>query len=129
MKEAKRWGNMLGGGMRQAGVWASAGIVALDTMVARLAEDHAHAKLLATLLADEGFPCDSQEVETNMVFFEMPDTMMPAQVFVDRLANAGVTINPPKRNRIRFVTHADVDESDIRQTATAVRGVVGAHSH
>ena len=129
IEEARFKRQLVGGGMRQAGVWAAAGIVALDTMVERLAEDHAHAKLLATLLADEGLPCDPRDVETNMVFFEMPDTMMPAQVFVDRLASAGVTINPPKRNRIRFVTHAEVDESDIRQTATAVRGVVSAHTH
>lgn len=126
IEEARYKRQLVGGGMRQAGVWAAAGLVALDTMIERLVEDHEHARLLATLLAHEGLPCDPQEVETNMVFFEMPEKMLSAQDFVGHLARAGVTINPPKGNRIRFVTHADVDESDIRETATAVHAVLSA---
>ena len=126
IEEARYKRQLIGGGMRQAGVWAAAGLVGLETMIERLAQDHEHAQLLATLLQQTGLPCNPQEVETNMVFFEVPDELMPARTFVERLADTGVTINPPRGKRVRFVTHADVDETDIRDAAGAVRGVVEA---
>ena len=61
-----------------------------------------------------------------MVFFEVPRDLMPATDFVGRLSDAGVTINPPKGRRVRFATHADVNEKDIREAGDAVRAVVGA---
>lgn len=126
IEEARHKRQLVGGGMRQAGVWAAAGLVALETMIDRLAEDHQHAQLLATLVAESGLPCNPQDVETNMVFFEVPEQLMPARIFVEQLSQAGVTINPPKGRRVRFVTHADVDETDIREAARAVQGIVGA---
>ena len=124
IEEARDKRQLVGGGMRQAGVWAAAGLVALDTMVERLAEDHRHAQILAKLLEEAGLPCDPREVETNMIFFEVPESLMPASTFVERLAGAGVTINPAKESRVRFVTHADVDETDIREAARVVYGMV-----
>ena len=124
IEEARHKRQLVGGGMRQAGVWAAAGLVALDVMIERLAEDHEHARRLAELLADAGLPCHPEDVETNMVFFEVPENMMPAPDFVARLAAAGVAINPPKGKRVRFVTHADVDGRDVEEAARIVRDVV-----
>ena len=124
IEEARHKRQLVGGGMRQAGVWAAAGLVALDVMIERLAEDHEHARRLAELLADAGLPCNPEEVETNMVFFEVPENVMPAPDFVARLATGGVTINPPKGKRVRFVTHADVDGKDVEEAARIVREVV-----
>ena len=124
IEEARHKRQLVGGGMRQAGVWAAAGLVALDVMIERLAEDHQHARRLAELLADAGLPCNPEDVETNMVFFEVPENVMPATDFVNRLAAAGVTINPPRGNRVRFVIHADVDGKDIEEAARVVLGVV-----
>ena len=75
--------------MRQAGVIAAAGIVALDTMVDRLAEDHANARRLAAHLAEAGLVLDfpPDEVETNIVFAEIPTRLMDAEKFVMELAH------------------------------------------
>jgi len=126
VEEARNKRQLLGGNMRQAGAWAAAGLVALDSMVARLAEDHANARLLATLLAEAGLPADPSQVETNMVFFEIPAAQLPAAAFVAGLGERGVVINPPKGRRVRFVTHHDVDEDAVREAARRVADVVAA---
>ena len=97
VEQARRWRQVAGGGMRQAGIFAAAGLVALDTMVDRLADDHANAKRLATLLADAGLVLDPplEEVETNILFAEIPAHLADAERFVDRLGEAGVSVNPP----------------------------------
>ncbi len=83
--EARRNRKMVGGGMRQAGVIAAAGIVALESMIDRLAEDHANAKLLAEGLAEiPGIVLDPSWIKTNIVFFDL--SAMPASQFAERLA-------------------------------------------
>jgi threonine aldolase len=104
---------MVGGGMRQAGVFAAAGLVALDSMIGRLAEDHANAKRLATILADAGLPVDPGEVETNMAFVEFAEGSVDPAKFVANLKDQGVLINPPRGRRIRFVTHYGISTDDI----------------
>jgi threonine aldolase len=125
--DARRWRQAAGGGMRQAGVIAAAGIVALDTMVDRLAEDHANARRLATLLAEAGLVLDHppEEVETNIVFAEIPADLMDAEEFVVALAAEGVRVNPPKNRRIRLITHHNVSAGDIEAAGAAVRRVLG----
>jgi threonine aldolase len=125
--EARHWRQAAGGGMRQAGVVAAAGIVALDTMVDRLAEDHEHARRLAELLGEAGLvlDCDPEEVETNIIFAEVPAHLMDAADFVDRLAGEGVRINPPRGRRIRLITHHDVSAEDIETAGAVVRRVLG----
>ena len=125
--DARRWRQAAGGGMRQAGVIAAAGIVALETMVDRLAEDHANARRLAALLAEAGlildFPPD--EVETNIVFAEIPAELMDAEEFVTGLAAEGVRVNPPRDRRIRLITHHNVSADDIEAAGAVVRRVLG----
>ncbi len=130
VEEARHWRQAAGGGMRQAGVVAAAGIVALDTMVERLAEDHANARRLALLLAEAGLVLDppAEEVETNILFAEIPAALMDAAHFVERLAQEGVRVNPPRGRRIRLVTHLDVSADDIEAAGAAVRRVLSARS-
>ena len=72
IEQARRWRKMVGGGMRQAGVLAAAGLVALDTMIDRLAEDHANARLLAQGLANiDGLQVDPESIQTNIVIFQV----------------------------------------------------------
>jgi threonine aldolase len=106
----------LGGGMRQAGVIAAAGLVALRTMVDRLADDHRRARRLAEAVADR-WPdggCDPATVETNIVTWAHPDT----DSVVDHLAKEGVLVGTIAPWTLRIVTHHDVDDAGV-EVATA----------
>ena len=126
VQEARRWRQVAGGGMRQAGVFAAAGLVALDTMVHRLAEDHANARRLAQLLSDAGLDVNPPpaEVQTNIVFAEVPAELMDADLFVAGLAEEGISINPPRGRRIRLITHHNISAADIEAAGEAVRRVL-----
>ncbi len=108
----------LGGGMRQAGVLAAAGIVALTTMVERLAEDHTRARRLAEAVA-ERWPgaCDAASVQTNIVNFTHDDT----DALLAHLASHGVRAGTIAPGVARFVTHCDIDDDDVAQAVTAIR--------
>ncbi len=123
---ARHWRQATGGGMRQGGVVAAAGIVALDIMVDRLAEDHANARRLAGLLEEAGLTLDVPpgEVETNIVFAEVPSELMDAGEFVRALAAEGVRVNPPRGMRIRLITHHDISSDDVEFAGAAVRKVL-----
>lgn len=110
---ARRNRKMLGGGMRQAGIIAAAGIVALESMVERLADDHTNAKSLAEGLTQiPGVSIDPAVVETNIVFFEL--TRSPAAELVQRLDREGVKcLQEREGNRIRMVTHYGITRKDI----------------
>jgi len=127
IQRARRWRQAVGGGMRQAGVIAAAGIMALDTMVERLAEDHANAKRLAALLSAAGLILDPpiEEVETNILFAQIPEELMDAGAFVDGLLKEGVVVNPAQKGRIRLITHHDVSADDIEAAGAAVLKVLG----
>lgn len=113
----------LGGGMRQVGVLAAAGIVALETMVARLAEDHATARALARGLRDiPGLDVDLERVQTNMVMVEAPD----APQLVQRLAARGVLVHALGPRRLRLVTHRHVTMDDVGMAVDAFRAVMRA---
>jgi threonine aldolase len=116
--KARRVRKMLGGGMRQAGILAAAGLYALEHHIERLAEDHAHARRLAQGLADApGVTLDTLEPPTNMVYLT---TKAPARAFVDALAAKQVLCLPTAPNRIRLVTHLDVDAEDIERAISAI---------
>ncbi len=125
VKKARRQRKMLGGGMRQAGVLAAAGIVALDTMTERLAEDHANAQRLARGLAEStGILLDPRQVHTNIVIFEMAPGQMTPGDLVAGLAAQGVKLNDIGGRRLRAVTHCDVGHEDIDYALSAVRDVL-----
>jgi threonine aldolase len=118
--EAKLWRRRYGGAMRQAGVIAAAGLVALDR-IERLADDHANARLLAEAAA-KAHPdgVDLQQVETNIVYVEDVDS---AQV-CGRLRERGVLAAAMDRRTVRLVTHPDVTAEDCRRAADALRSVL-----
>ncbi len=127
---ARRQRQMLGGGMRQAGVMAAAGLIALREGPAKLAADHRHAKLLAAILEDiEGVRLDFP-VNTNLVFFWMDDRVIDPVAFAATVTDQGLGIGGPRPgNHFRLVTHhqlgdADIDEAgEIMAQATAASRV------
>ena len=123
---AKRWRKMLGGGMRQAGVLAAAGLVALDSMIDRLAEDHQHARRLAHGLANiDGLSVDPDSIQTNIVFFEVDEDLGTAADLIAALNRNGVLVSYPGKQSIRMVTHRHISPEDIEEalsrTSIAVR--------
>ncbi len=127
--ESWRWKQRIGGAMRQSGVLAAAGLYALENHVARLAEDHANARLFADLIAGiEGIAVEPQHVETNIVYFNVAGTGLSAFEIADRLAARGVRIGPFDAHLMRAVTHLDVDEDGVRTAAEALEGSVQSSS-
>jgi len=121
IREAHRVRKLLGGGMRQVGVLAAACIVALETMVERLAEDHARAKRLAEAIAElPGFSVNLRTVQTNMVYVH---TARPALEVERALAARGVLCIALDPHRLRLVTHKDVDDAAIDHAIRAFREV------
>ena len=114
----------LGGGMRQAGVLAAAGLVALEESPAKIAASHADAKFLAeSLAAIDGIAIDPGEVETNILFFDISGTGLNNDTFVGGLESRGVLVLPNEPGRIRMVTHHDVDRPDCERALKAVQEV------
>jgi threonine aldolase len=123
--KARRWRKMLGGGWRQAGVIAAAGLWALDHMVERLAEDHGNARTLAEGLAElPGIAIDASRVETNIVIFHV--TAMSSQEFVAACRERGVLGGGYVSGRVRFVTHHGITAIDIQRTLDACTDVLSA---
>jgi len=118
--EARRVRKAMGGGMRQAGYLAAAGIYALDHHVVRLAEDHAHARMLASTLETLDYVSGIRPVQTNIVIFDLVDTVTPAQLLA-YLEENGVKASAFGPKTIRFVTHLDVDRAMI-ETVMEVLG-------
>lgn len=114
---------ILGGAMRQAGILAAAGLVALDTMIERLAQDHARARRLAEVIANmPGFSVDLETVQTNMVYVQ---TEQPARRVVQQLETLGVLCLDVFPHTIRLVTHKDGDDESITRTIEAFAKVAG----
>lgn len=126
IEEARHRRQMLGGGLRQAGIAAAAGLYALDHMIDRLAEDHANARRFALLLADAGLPIDPADVDSNMVFLDVPEDLMSAEAFVAELGSVGIVINPPKGHRVRFVTHHDIGAEDVAEAGRRIANILRA---
>ena len=125
--EARRHRKMVGGGMRQAGVLAAAGIVALETMIDRLADDHANAKQLAEGLADiPGIELDPGRVKTNIVFFDLQLGAPTAAQLAQRLAAEGVLIGAIGERRMRAVTHYGIESADMDAAIGAVKRALKA---
>ncbi|MDQ3818491.1 MAG: beta-eliminating lyase-related protein [Acidobacteriota bacterium] len=124
--EARAWRKVLGGGMRQAGVLAAAGLVALEETPKRLQEDHANAKRLAEGLAEiPGIRIDPEQVATNIVLFDVSETGIPADNLCERLKERNVLASG-FGSSIRMVTHYDVSSADIEVALREMRKAVGS---
>ncbi len=118
IKEARKWRKMLGGGMRQAGIIAAAGIYSLENNINRLVDDHANAKLLAEGLAEvDELKIDVNAVQTNMVFADL--NCKSIDVLYPYLKSRGILIY--NKNPIRLVTHMDITSGDIANVVRAFK--------
>ncbi len=123
---ARKNRKMLGGGMRQAGFLAAAGIVSLEKMTARLHADHANAALLAQLLSDiPGVAVHTGRVKINMVFWSVANPSFRQDAFLDYLSRNGIKSNGQESpGEYRFVVHNDISREDVGIVARAVREYV-----
>ncbi len=123
--EARRARKLLGGGMRQCGIIASGGIVALDEMVERLSDDHTLAQNLAEGISQiNGLSIRPEHVETNIVFFEVTHDHITASQIASELGKLGIQILALGPNRLRAVTHFGIKQQDITQTLTGLKKVM-----
>jgi threonine aldolase len=119
--EARRNRKVLGGGMRQSGIIAAAGIEALEHMVDRLAEDHENARRLAEGIARiPGLSLDLGKIHTNIVYFDMSDKQFDAGTIVTQLAGRGVKVLQVGPERLRAVTHYGISADDIDLALVAI---------
>lgn len=113
IEKARRIRKMVGGGMRQAGIIAAAGIVALTSMIERLGEDHCNARILAEAIAQLGIDIDLATVQTNIVLFDVRSLGLTAEQVSLKLEASGVKCSQFGEYKIRFVTHYGIDREDI----------------
>ncbi|MBN1124249.1 MAG: low-specificity L-threonine aldolase [Sedimentisphaerales bacterium] len=111
--EARRNRKVVGGGMRQAGILAAAGLVAMEEMVDRLADDHANARKLAEGLANISSLAVESQPATNMVYMRLSTDLLSPSQLVDRMRERGVFFLTVGENRFRLVTHYGISEGDI----------------
>ncbi|MFW6131699.1 MAG: threonine aldolase family protein [Candidatus Aminicenantaceae bacterium] len=122
--KARRVRKALGGGMRQAGVIASAGIVSLTDMTERLKEDHTRAKKLAVAIASlPGVKLDPDIINTNILIFDFVHPQYSVKEFLKELQNKGIHALPTTGG-IRFVTHKDIDDEDVDKAISVFRGIL-----
>lgn len=116
---------LMGGGMRQAGFLAAAGLVALKKMTSRLQKDHENAILLANKLAEiPGIEVNTEDVHINMVFFKVKNSKCDASKLTNQLSNRGIKVNPPENGIMRFVTHYWVSTEDIHFVADVMKSLL-----
>jgi len=125
--QAREYRKMLGGGMRQAGIIAAAGLVALEQELPRLREGHKKAIRIAEVLAElPGVKLDPATVQTNMVLFELHREDMTAPQLCERLAEHSIRARARSEVQIRFVLHRDISFRDTEQVCVALEKVLGA---
>ena len=119
IKQARRIRKVFGGGMRQAGILAAAGIYALDNHVERLAEDHQHAQILANALAKKDFTKELMSVTTNIIIFEVGGTFTPNEL-ASKLKEHGIVTTVISSTQIRMVLHLDISPTMVEQTLDVI---------
>lgn len=125
INRARKIRKMLGGGMRQAGIIAAPGIIALTRMVGRLEEDHRNArKLAAGLESMEGLRIDMGTVQTNIVVVDVSGTGMGSQEFASAVREAGILVSTFGKSLVRFVTHYGITEEDIDKSISRVERIL-----
>jgi threonine aldolase len=125
IERARKYRKLLGGGMRQAGVIAAPGIVALEKMVNRLEEDHRNARFLAEGIAKiDGLRVDLSRVQTNMVLFDIGALGVADEQFLSALRERGVLAVTMTKNRVRLVTHRGIEREHVEKALMAIESVV-----
>ncbi|MBI2682603.1 MAG: aminotransferase class I/II-fold pyridoxal phosphate-dependent enzyme [Acidobacteriales bacterium] len=125
--QARVYRKALGGGMRQAGILAAAGLIALEKMPARLHEDHANARFLAEGLARiPGLALDPARVQTNIVIFAVSSSRISAPEVTKKLAEQNILASSLGPKLIRFVTHMDVDRTGCQRAMRAMEQIFAA---
>ena len=125
IQRARKNRKMLGGGMRQAGILAAAGIIALEQMMERLKEDHKNARILGEGLAHiSGIKVDLETVQTNMVYLDLQESSMDTYQFLPKLAKYNILGSPRPPTKVRLVTHYGISEEDIYATIKAIEEIV-----
>ncbi|SDX08930.1 L-threonine aldolase [Marininema mesophilum] len=125
IKDVRRWRKLLGGGMRQAGVLAAAGIISVNNMVDRLEEDHKRARQFAEgLLLITGIELDLKQVETNIVFFRVTDPQFTPEKFIEKLKANGIAIETLGHGRIRAVFHRGVTGKEVDEVLDVIQKIM-----
>jgi threonine aldolase len=125
IQRARKNRKMLGGGMRQAGILAAAGIIAIENMVERLGEDHKNARILGEGLADiDGIKVDLETIQTNMVNIDLQESGMDTFQFLPKLTEYNILGLPRPPTKVRLVTHYGISEEDIHVTIKAIKEIV-----
>lgn len=125
IEKARKNRKLLGGGMRQAGILAAAGIIALEKMTARLNIDHDNAKYMAKRLAEiPGIKVNGEDVHIDMVFFDMEETGVSSDKLVSVLFEKGIKINGVEDGLMRYVTNNDVTREDIDYTIECMKEII-----
>ncbi len=126
IEKAKKIRKVLGGGMRQAGIIAASGIIALEKMIDRLKEDHANARLLAEKIAKtEGISIDPTNIQTNILHFNVSCVGMTSGQFVSKLKEKHLLALTRDEKTVRMVTHRGIEREHIEEAVAAVENVVG----
>ena len=121
---ARRFRKMLGGGMRQAGIIAAPGIIAIEKMVHRLRDDHANAKVLATGLSKiQGISLDLSHVQTNIVLYDVSGLGVTAKKWIAKISEHGVKAGAQEGGRVRMATHRGIEKDDIEYTLNVAEKV------
>jgi len=125
IKEARRTRKLVGGGMRQAGVIAAAGIVALTEMIDRLKDDHENARRLGEGIAEtKGLSVDLPRIQTNMIYINITRSDLSSADLAHRLAREGVLVLPTGPRQLRAVTHRHITREDMDHAARVIRQAV-----
>lgn len=124
IEKARKTRKILGGGMRQAGIIAAPGIIALEKMISRLEEDHKNARALAEGLAETtGVEVELENVQTNIVYFDVHNLGITSEEFVSKLKEYGVLALTRDRDKVRMVTHIGIEKIHIDRTLNVVEDI------
>lgn len=125
IKRARKNRKLLGGGMRQVGILASAGIIAIEKMTDRLKEDHQNAQYMAKKLSEiNGIDVIWERTDINMVFFRMPEEIINEDIFVEKLYEKNIKINGAEAGEYRFVTHIGVTKEEIDYVIDIMKDII-----
>jgi threonine aldolase len=122
IKQARKTRKVMGGGMRQAGFLAAAGIYALENNITRLKEDHIRAKIISKLLAEKSYVTGIFPVKTNIIIFELEDRL-PAAKYIEILRSHGINASAFGKNMVRFVFHLDINEEMFGELVRKLEGM------